>query len=186
MVPGVWKHVTTRFTATVFNRGGWFLACDLSRCGEWFSTYWGRPPWPPRSKEAIPDLDMLYLMEGAIFLGCIINPKLLSDLDLGEPDDLRSDLRGQLRLLRSKIQFYTIFHICFDLQSYHWNWPKIRQNYLNPELFPKTSGSTENGVLFAIEVLLNYLLSALLSLLCNFAEPNQSRNGKQTKAETEI
>ena len=63
----------------------------------------GQPPRPPRSKEAMPDLDVLKLMEGVIFPGYIINPNLLSDLDLGGPDDLRSDLRGQMRSLRSKI-----------------------------------------------------------------------------------
>ena len=105
LVPGVCHRVCPRFTATVFNPGYSFLACDLSRPWRWFSTYWGQPPWPPRSKEAIPDLDMLKLTEGVIFKGCIINPKLLSDLDLGGPDALRRELRGQMRSLRSKIQF---------------------------------------------------------------------------------
>ena len=43
---------------------------------------------------------MKKVMEGAIFQGYHMNLKLLSNLDLGGPDDLKSDLRGHLRLLR--------------------------------------------------------------------------------------
>ena len=41
-------------------------------------------------------------MEGVIFEGYLINPKLLGDLDLGGTDDLKIDLRGQLRSPRPK------------------------------------------------------------------------------------
>ena len=34
------------------------------------------------------------IIEGGIFCVCFMNKKLLSDLDLGVPGDLRSDLRG--------------------------------------------------------------------------------------------
>ena len=56
----------------------------------------------------MPDFDVLKLIEGVIFQGCIIYPKLLSDLDLGGPGDLKSDLRGQMRS-RQKFNFPKIF-----------------------------------------------------------------------------
>ena len=41
-------------------------------------------------------------IEGSIFRGQDRTSKLFSDLDLGGPDDLRSDLRGHWRPLHSK------------------------------------------------------------------------------------
>ena len=61
-----------------------------------------QPPRPPRSAEAGHYLSMPKVKEGAIFESYFINPKLLSDLDLGGSDDLKIDLRGQLRSLRPK------------------------------------------------------------------------------------
>ena len=57
----------------------------------------------------MPEFDLVKVMEGVIFQGCLLTPKLVSDLDLGGPDDLKSDLRGHLRSLRSKIQFSEFF-----------------------------------------------------------------------------
>ena len=37
------------------------------------------------------------MMEGSVFRGLDRSQKLLSDLELGGPDGLRSDLRGHLR-----------------------------------------------------------------------------------------
>ena len=48
------------------------------------------------------------IVEGPLFRGDIIQ-KLLSDLDLGTPDDLKSDLRGRPRPLEAKIVFLTQF-----------------------------------------------------------------------------
>ena len=45
-------------------------------------------------------------MEGDIFRGRGRIQNLLSDLDLGGPDDLRSDLRGHLRPSEAKIGFF--------------------------------------------------------------------------------
>ena len=56
----------------------------------------------------MPDFDVLKPIEGVIFQGCIIYTKLLSDLDLGGPGDLKSDLRGQMRS-RQKFNFPQIF-----------------------------------------------------------------------------
>ena len=61
-----------------------------------------QPPRPPRSAEAGHYLSMPKVKEGAISQGYLIHPKLLSDLDLGVSDDLKNDLRGQLRSLRPK------------------------------------------------------------------------------------
>ena len=44
----------------------------------------------------MPNLDILKFTEGVIFHGSTIKLKLLNDLDLGGPDDLRFDLRGHL------------------------------------------------------------------------------------------
>ena len=45
------------------------------------------------------------IIEGSIFRGRDSIQNLLSDLDLGGPDDLRYDLRGRLRPLEAKIVF---------------------------------------------------------------------------------
>ena len=45
------------------------------------------------------------IIEGGIFRGRDSIQNLLSDLDLGGPDDLRSDLRGHLRPSKAKIGF---------------------------------------------------------------------------------
>ena len=44
------------------------------------------------------NLDILKVMKGSDFQGFTISLKLISDLDLGGLDDLRSDLLGHLRL----------------------------------------------------------------------------------------
>ena len=44
-------------------------------------------------------------IEGSIFRGQDMTSKLFSDLDLGGPDDLRSDLRGHLRPISEFSQF---------------------------------------------------------------------------------
>ena len=46
------------------------------------------------------------IIEGSIFRGRDSIQNLLSDLDLGGPDDLRYDLRGRLRPLEAKIVFF--------------------------------------------------------------------------------
>ena len=46
-------------------------------------------------------------MEGSIFRGQDRTSKLFSDLDLGGPDDLRSDLRGHPRPQLKKSLFYS-------------------------------------------------------------------------------
>ena len=46
------------------------------------------------------------VMDEVIFQGYHMNLKLLSDLDLGGPDDLKPDLRGQLRSLRPKMPIF--------------------------------------------------------------------------------
>ena len=48
------------------------------------------------------------IIEGGIFRGRDSIQNLLSDLDLGAPDDLRSDLRGRLRPLEAKIGFFAL------------------------------------------------------------------------------
>ena len=63
----------------------------------WLLAIETRPPRPPR-----PSADLRYfrcqkIIQGGIFRGCVTNPKLLSDLDIGGPGDLRSDLRGHPR-----------------------------------------------------------------------------------------
>ena len=53
------------------------------------------------------------IIEGGIFRGRDSIQNLLSDLDLGGPDDLRSDLRGRLRPSEAKIGFFllsSLFH----------------------------------------------------------------------------
>ena len=68
----------------------------------------------------MPDLHLLKFMEEAIFQGYIINPKLLSDLDLEGLSDLRSDLRGQMRsLVKNSILLY--FSILIYLNTFHGN-----------------------------------------------------------------
>ena len=49
------------------------------------------------------------IVEGPIFRGRDIIQKLLSDLDLGGPDDIKSDLRGRPRPSEAKIVFLTRF-----------------------------------------------------------------------------
>ena len=49
------------------------------------------------ASEAVSYFRCQKIIEGGIFRGCVMNPKLLSDLDLGGPGDLRSDLRGHPR-----------------------------------------------------------------------------------------
>ena len=49
------------------------------------------------------------IIEGSIFRGRDNIQNLLSDLDLGGPDDLRSDLRGRLRPSEAKIGFFSDF-----------------------------------------------------------------------------
>ena len=46
-------------------------------------------------------------IEGGIFRGQDMTSKLFSDLDLGGPDDLRSDLRGHPRPQLKKSLFYS-------------------------------------------------------------------------------
>ena len=46
------------------------------------------------------------IVEGIIFRGRDIIQNLLSDLDLGGPDDLRPGLRGHLRPSEAKIGFF--------------------------------------------------------------------------------
>ena len=48
------------------------------------------------------------IIEGSIFRGRDSIQNLLSDLDLGGPDDLRYDLRGRLRPLEAKIGFFAL------------------------------------------------------------------------------
>ena len=57
----------------------------------------GRPPRPPRSSADLRYFRCQKIIEGGIFRGFVVNQKLLSDLDLGGPGDLRSDLRGHPR-----------------------------------------------------------------------------------------
>ena len=47
------------------------------------------------------------VIEGGIFRGCVMNQKLLSDLDLGGMGDLRSDLRGRPTPKIEKLRVYT-------------------------------------------------------------------------------
>ena len=65
---------------------------------------------PPRSNEVITSFKKIKTTEGFIFEGYLMNPKLLSDLDLGGSDDLKTDLRGHLRPLRPKLPFSPIFN----------------------------------------------------------------------------
>ena len=86
-----------RTMATVSKLGGRNFACSPYSWGFGLLAIEIRPPRPPR-----PSADLRYFrcqksIEGGIFRGCVMNPKLLSDLDLGGPGDLRSDLRGHPR-----------------------------------------------------------------------------------------
>ena len=47
------------------------------------------------------------LIEGSIFRSCLMNQRLLSDINLGGAGDLRSDLRGWPRPEIEKLRFYT-------------------------------------------------------------------------------
>ena len=57
----------------------------------------GHPPRSPRSSADMCFLGCQKIIEGSIFWGRDWSQKLLSDLDLGGPGDLRSDLRGHPR-----------------------------------------------------------------------------------------
>ena len=70
-------------------------------------------------KKSLKDLCFFWcqkIMEGSIFLGCGWSQKLLSDLNLGEPGDLRSDLRGHPRSKIAKnhdfanLEEWSLFH----------------------------------------------------------------------------
>ena len=48
------------------------------------------------------------IIEGSIFRSCVMNQKLLSELDLGGPGDLRSDLQGYPTSEIEKFRFYSL------------------------------------------------------------------------------
>ena len=58
-------------------------------------------------------------MEGAIFQGDHMNQKLLSDLDLGVSDDLKSDLRGRFEVAEAKNAIFCNFSNCTTLIVSH-------------------------------------------------------------------
>ena len=72
------------------------------RCELW-NVWYGKPskashpPRPPRLSADMRYFRCQKIIEGSIFRGRDILQNLLSDLDLGGPGDLRSDLRGHPR-----------------------------------------------------------------------------------------
>ena len=58
---------------------------------------WGRPPRPPRPSANMCKWKCQKIIEGRTFWSQYWSQKLISDLELGGPDDFSYDLRGQPR-----------------------------------------------------------------------------------------
>ena len=67
-----------------------------------------KPSKKQRSKTDIRYFHCQKTIEGGIFRGHDNIQKLLSDLDLGGPGDLRSNLRGRWRTIVKKLRFCTV------------------------------------------------------------------------------